>query len=118
MQFTLIFVKLFFVGLALTAPILLFLSVIIVLLGQVVGRRESWSSFDALYSTFVTATTVGYGDFRPLDGASRVLSILIAISGIVFTGIIVAVAISATTEAIKLQVDPEEFKRIAEEIQQ
>ena len=118
MEFTLIFVKLFFIGITLTAPILLFLTLIIVLLGQIVGKRESWSRFDALYWTFVTATTVGYGDLRPLDRASRVLSILIAISGIIFTGIIVAVAISATTRAIQSQVDPAEIQRMVEDLQQ
>jgi len=66
MEFTLLFIKLFFYGPELTAPILLFLVLVIVILGQVAGRRESWSRGDALYRTFVTATTVSYGDIRPL----------------------------------------------------
>ena len=118
MEFTLIFVKLFFMGIELTAPILLFLTLIIVLLGQIVGRRESWSRFEALYWSFVTATTVGYGDLRPLDSASRLLSILIAISGIIFTGIIVAIAITATTKAIESQLDPDEIQQMVDDLQQ
>jgi len=115
MEFTLLFVKLFLFGIWLTAPILAFLALIILLLGQWVGQRESWSRFEALYWALVTATTVGYGDFRPLDRLSRILSILIAICGIIFTGIIVAVAITATTRAIETQHFPASVERILDE---
>ena len=118
MEFTLLFVKLFFFGLQLTAPILLFLSLIIVLLGQYVGRRESWSHFEALYWSLVTATTVGYGDYRPLDRASRMLSILIAICGVIFTGIIVAIAVTSTTKAIEARHDPAAAGQIIEKLEE
>lgn len=114
MTYTLLFLELFYIGLKLTAPILLFLALVITGLGQVTGRRESWSRGEALYWAFVTATTVGYGDFRPLQGISRILSILIALCGVVFTGIIVAIAITATTDSIKSQIPPEELQKIIE----
>jgi voltage-gated potassium channel len=118
MEFTLLFVRLFFFGLQLTAPILLFLALIIMLLGQYVGRRESWSRFEALYWSLVTATTVGYGDYRPLDTASRMLSILIAICGVIFTGIIVAIAVTSTSKAIEAHHDTAAAELIIEQIDQ
>lgn len=105
MEFTWLFLKLFYLGLLLTAPILIFLALVVVVLGQIAGRRESWNRGEALYWSFVTATTVGYGDYRPLHGLSRLLSILIAFSGLIFTGIMVAIAITATTHALESKFD-------------
>jgi voltage-gated potassium channel len=98
---TLIFLKLFAVGLWLMLPPLLTLIAIITLLGQLVGKREGWSRFDSFYWAFITATTVGYGDIRPASRRSRLLSILIALLGLMFTGIVIAVAVQAATIALK-----------------
>ena len=57
---------------------MLSLALLITLLGQTVGFRESWGRFDSLYRAFITATRVGYGDIRPVARLSRVLSVLIA----------------------------------------
>ena len=114
MEFTLLFLKLFYYGLLLTAPILIFLSLVVIVLGQIAGRRESWSPGEALYWSFVTATTVGYGDYRPLNGISRLLSILIAFSGLIFTGIMVAVAITATTYALESRYDFSHLEKVIE----
>ncbi|MDH3763470.1 MAG: potassium channel family protein [Gammaproteobacteria bacterium] len=99
MQFTFQFIKYFVYGLELAAPLLLFLTLLIVVLGQIVGLRESWSRFDSLYWSFITATTVGYGDIRPLRKLCKTFSILIALTGMIFTGIIVALAINAASIA-------------------
>lgn len=99
MLFTFKFINFFINGLTLAAPLLIFLAVVVVVLGQIVGRRESWSRFDSLYWSFITATTVGYGDIRPLDRLSKIFSILIAFTGIIFSGIIVALAINAASIA-------------------
>jgi hypothetical protein len=115
MEFTLMFLKLFYLGLLLTGPILLLLALVVVILGQIAGKQESWSRGEALYWSFVTATTVGYGDFRPLRGLSRILSILIAFCGVVFTGILVAVAISAVTYSLKAHYDLQEIERQIEQ---
>jgi voltage-gated potassium channel len=98
---TITFLKEFGTGLWLTAPLLLSLAAAITLLGQFVGRKEGWSRFDSFYWSFVTATTVGYGDIRPTKRASRVIAILIALLGLLFTGILIAVAVGAGTEALK-----------------
>jgi voltage-gated potassium channel len=62
--------------------------------------RSRQSPFDSFYWSFITATTVGYGDVRPERRVSRILSILIALVGLTLTGILIAVAIHAATLAL------------------
>ena len=68
--------------------------------GHIVGRLESRDRLDAIYWGFITATTVGYGDIRPMGRLSKALSVLIALIGMIFTGIMVALAVNAVTESL------------------
>jgi voltage-gated potassium channel len=95
------FLRQFALGFEETAPLLLSLGLGIALLGYAVGRNEGWSGFESLYWSFITATTVGYGDLRPSKRASRVLAILIAFLGLMLTGIVIALAVWAATFALK-----------------
>jgi len=97
MEFTLTFIQLFFRALYLASPLLIVLCFILISIGLSVGAIEKWTRFDALYWTFVTATTVGYGDFRPLKKRSKALAILLAFIGLMFTGIIVALTVHTAT---------------------
>ena len=101
MDVTFDFLRLFLQGLYFTAPLLFILFFIIVLIGQIVGRYEAWSKFDAFYWSFITAITVGYGDFHPCKRLSKGLAVLTALVGIVFTGIVVAVALHAAQTAFQ-----------------
>ena len=56
---------------------------------------------DALYFTFVTGLTIGYGDIAPVTIAGRVVAILTGLVGILITGLIVAVAVYAVRETMK-----------------
>ena len=98
---TIAFLKQFCLGLLLTSPLLLSLAAAITLLGQAVGKKEGWSRFDSFYWSFITATTVGYGDIHPVEQRSKVLAILIAFLGLVLSGIIIAVAVQAATLALR-----------------
>ena len=94
------FLKEFAFALWLTSPLLLSLAMAVTVLGQVVGKKEGWLPFESFYWSFITATTVGYGDIRPTKRASRILAILIALVGLTFTGILVAVAVHSATIAL------------------
>ena len=114
MEFTFKFARLFYFGLELAAPLLLSLVMIIILLGQIVGARENWGRFNSLYWAFITATTVGYGDFRPMRPISKVLAVFTAFVGIIFTGIILALALNAASISFKSIYDVNEIKTIVE----
>ena len=87
-------------GLWVTFPMLLTLSAGIALLGQAVGRMEGWSHFDSFYWSFVTATTVGYGDIRPAKRGAKVIAIFVAFLGLILSGIVIAVAVHAGAKAL------------------
>ena len=65
-------------------PILLAVGIIVV--GTVgyyllwLGEGGTW--LDAAYMTFITITTVGYNEIHPLNGAGRIFTVLVAMTGI------------------------------------
>ena len=82
---TTIFLKEFLFDLWLTAPLLLSLAAVVTVLGQVAGKKEGWSPFDSFYWSFITATTVGYGDMRPTKRSAKILAIAIPLAGLTFS---------------------------------
>ena len=115
MDFTIRYLQLFFKGVELASPLLFTTVVFIALLGLIVGARESWKWTDSIYWAFITATTVGYGDIRPIRDISKALSVLIAITGITVTGILVALSINAASTAFK---DLHDMDQVETEIKQ
>jgi voltage-gated potassium channel len=101
MEFTLDFVRMFALGVYYSAPLLAALALLIIILGHRVGRLEGWSHLDAIYHAFVAATTLGYGDLHPTRKRSKLLVIVITFVGIIFTGILVAIALHAAGHAFK-----------------
>ena len=97
---TITFLKEFGFGLWLCSPLLFCLAACITVLGRVAGRQEGWSLFDSFYWSFITATTVGYGDIRPVKRASRIIAIAIGFMGLTMTGILIAVGVHAATLAL------------------
>jgi hypothetical protein len=81
------------------SPIFSGILVIMVGTGFVVGYIENWRMDEALYFTFVTGLTIGYGDLVPKHVLARLLALLIGLSGIVLTGLVAAVAVQALNAA-------------------
>lgn len=101
MTFLLDFIEIYSKGLYYLWPIVLVLLAIISGLGLRIGHLERWSPADALYFAFITATSVGYGDFHPTKHRSKWLAIIIALTGILLTGLIVAVGLEAVAHAFR-----------------
>jgi voltage-gated potassium channel len=101
MDFTLVFIEIFGAVLFYAAPILILLVLLIVLVGLVVGKKEGWRAGDAIYYAFITALTVGYGDFHPKKAVSKYLAVTIAVTGLILTGLVVAVGVHAGSIAFK-----------------
>jgi voltage-gated potassium channel Kch len=97
---TIVFLKDLVMSLWLMFPLLFTLLAAITLLGKWVGRIEGWSGLDSVYWSFVTATTLGYGDLRPSQRKSKIIAILIAFLGLILTGIVIAAAVQATSLAL------------------
>ena len=63
--------------------------------GVLIGRIEDWRVDEALYFTFVTGLTIGYGDFAPQHFTARLLAVAVGFAGIVLTGLVAAIAVQA-----------------------
>lgn len=85
---------------------------VIVVLGQIAGRFEKWDAMPTLYWSFITATTVGYGDIRPAGRMGRFLAVIIAFNGLILFGVIASLAVMATTESARLHADISEIQAI------
>jgi voltage-gated potassium channel len=65
----------------------------------VISATEKVSFGEAVYFSFITGLTVGYGDIAPITAIGRVISVLLGLIGILFTGVVVATAVEATRHA-------------------
>ena len=81
-------------------PVLSIILAIQVALGLLTGFVESWSVGDAIYFTFVTGLTIGYGDIVPRQALGRALAVGIGICGLVLTGLITAIVVYALRTAL------------------
>jgi hypothetical protein len=81
-------------------PVLSMILAFQVALGLLIGFFEGWSFGDAVYFTFITGLTIGYGDIVPRLAFSRALAVVIGISGLFITGVIAGIAVYAMQKAI------------------
>jgi Ion channel len=84
----------------LTWPVLSTILAVQVALGLLIGFFEGWSVGDAMYFTFITGLTIGYGDIVPRQALARALAIGIGVSGLFLTGVIAAIAVHAMRTAL------------------
>jgi len=83
-----------------TWPVLSAILAIQVALGLLIGFVEGWSVGAAVYFTFVTGLTIGYGDIVPQQPLARVLAIGIGICGLFLTGLTAGIAVYAMRTAL------------------
>ena len=83
-----------------TWPVVSALLAIQLALGLLIGFLEGWPFGDAVYFTFVTGLTIGYGDLVPRQASTRALAIGIGFLGLFVTGVIAAIAVHAMRSAL------------------
>ena len=83
-----------------TWPVLSALLAIQLALGLLTGFLEGWPLGDAVYFTFITGLTIGYGDLVPRQTLPRALAIGIGFFGLFVTGVIAAIAVHAMRSAL------------------
>jgi hypothetical protein len=54
------------------------------------GAKESMQGFNAFYFSFVTLSTVGYGDITPVSKVARMLAALEAMTGLLYVAVLIA----------------------------
>ena len=80
-----------------------FLSLIALIVGSAVvfTYTEKMPFGDALYFSFITGLTVGYGDIVAKTPFGKIIAVLLGLIGILFTGLMVAGAVRAVRESMK-----------------
>ncbi len=94
------FVRHFSEYLRFVAPTLVVLLGLLMVAAVLISIDEKIGYGDALYFTMITGLTVGYGDVVPTTILSRVVSVLVGLIGLIFFGIIVAVATRALGKTV------------------
>jgi hypothetical protein len=80
-----------------TIAILLFF---IVLGGWAIAKVESVELGDAIYFSFITGLSIGYGDIHPETVGGKIVSVVIGFVGMIFVGLNVAVATRALADTV------------------
>ena len=54
------------------------------------GTKETMAGFNAFYFSFITLSTVGYGDITPVSKVARMLAATEAITGLLYVAVLIA----------------------------
>jgi voltage-gated potassium channel len=67
----------------------------------VIAGVEKVSFGEALYFSFITGLTIGYGDIVPGTVIGRITSVLLGFIGILFSGVVVGIAVQSVRYALE-----------------
>ncbi len=81
--------------------VFLSLFALIVGIAAVITHIEKMPFGEALYFSFISGLTIGYGDIVVKTPFGRIMAVLLGIIGIIFTGMMVTVSIRAVGESMK-----------------
>ena len=73
--------------------------VLIVINSWAISYLEKLPFGDALYFALITGLTIGYGDIVVKTPVGRILAVLIGFIGVLFSGLIIAIAVRALRES-------------------
>jgi hypothetical protein len=99
------FNRYFFHAISRTRGIFFALLALLLVDAAAVAYFEKMPFADALYFTFVTGLTIGYGDIAPVTLAGRVVAILTGLLGVLITGLIIAIAVYALRKTMEHSTD-------------
>jgi len=105
MKISLRFLSIFVHALGVLSPIWVSLCGVIFGLGALLAYLEGLPLRDGWYFAWVTALTVGYGDLVMERELSRLCALAIALAGIIFSGIWVAIAVQTVRVVFHVQED-------------
>ena len=77
------------------ALLFLLLAGAIVVAGILVAKLDGLPIEDGIYFACITALTVGFGDLCPQSRGARIISVILALLGLLIVGILVAVSVHA-----------------------
>ena len=80
--------------------IFLFLIMLIVISAAVISQVENLPFGEALYFSFITGLTIGYGDIVVKTPFARLIAVLLGLIGMIASGIMVAVSIRAVEKSL------------------
>jgi voltage-gated potassium channel len=69
--------------------------------GLAISRIEGLQLGEAVYFAFITGLTIGYGDIAPATALGQIVSVVIGMTGLLFTGITVALATRALHSVVE-----------------
>ena len=69
--------------------------------GFVISAREGIKLGDAVYFSFITGLSVGYGDITPSTTTGKIVSVAIGLTGTLFVGLTAAIATRALADSVK-----------------
>ncbi len=69
--------------------------------GWGLAKTESFSFWEGQYLAFISALTIGYGDFTPDSSPGRVICVALGVVGMIWIGLVVGIASVALRRAVE-----------------